>query len=142
VRVAAIVVSWNSAEHLEALLASLEAQDHPDLEVVVIDNASGDASTEVVRAARAAATTHPVRLLVAATNRGFCGGVNDALATVDPRSRRCCSSTPTWCWHRTWCAAASSASSGSPAAAASSPGSCAPCRRPAAGPSSTPPATS
>jgi GT2 family glycosyltransferase len=84
VRVAAIVVSWNSAEHLAALLGSLESQDHPDLEVVVVDNASEDASTAVVRAARAAATTHPVRLLVATTNRGFCGGVNDALATVDP----------------------------------------------------------
>ncbi|MFO7779769.1 MAG: glycosyltransferase family 2 protein [Nitriliruptoraceae bacterium] len=83
-RVAAIVVSWNSAEHLDALLTSLESQDHPDLEVVVVDNASADASVEVVRAARAAASAHPVRLLVATTNRGFCGGVNDALATLDP----------------------------------------------------------
>lgn len=83
-RVAAIVVSWNSAEHLAALLASLASQDHPDLEVVVVDNASVDGSVEVVRAAQATATVHPVRLLLAATNRGFCGGVNDALAALDP----------------------------------------------------------
>ncbi len=83
-RVAAIVVSWNSAGHLQAVLASLESQDHPDLEVVVIDNASTDASTEVVRAAAAAAGAHPVHLLLADTNRGFCGGVNDALATLAP----------------------------------------------------------
>lgn len=81
--VAAVVVSWNSAEHLEGLLGSLGSQDHPDLEVVVVDNASVDASVEVVRAAQATASVHPVRLLVAATNRGFCGGVNDALATLD-----------------------------------------------------------
>jgi len=83
VRVAAVVVSWNSAEHLQPLLASLESQDHPDLEVVVVDNASEDGSAAIVRAARAAADAHPVRLLVAASNRGFCGGVNDALATLE-----------------------------------------------------------
>ncbi len=83
-RVAAIVISWNSAEHLPALLASLEAQEHPDLEVVVVDNASVDASVTAVRQARATAVRHPVRLLRSVTNRGFCGGVNDALATLDP----------------------------------------------------------
>jgi GT2 family glycosyltransferase len=84
VRVAAVVVSWNSGDHLPALLASLEAQEHPDLEVVVVDNASVDASVVAVRHAQAAAVRHPVRLLRSATNRGFCGGVNDALATLDP----------------------------------------------------------
>ena len=83
-RVAAVVVSWNSAAHLPALLASLEAQEHPDLEVVVVDNASVDDSVAVVRRAQATAVRHPVRLLLSATNRGFCGGVNDALATLDP----------------------------------------------------------
>ncbi|TVR26842.1 MAG: glycosyltransferase family 2 protein [Nitriliruptor sp.] len=83
VRVAAIVVSWDSAAHLPALLASLEAQDHPDLEVVVVDNASVDDSVAAVRRAQAAALRHPVRLLLSGTNRGFCGGVNDALATLD-----------------------------------------------------------
>ncbi len=83
-RVAAIVVSWNSADHLPALLASLAAQDHPDLEVVVVDNASVDASVAAVRQAQQAAVRHPVRLLRSTTNRGFCGGVNDALATLAP----------------------------------------------------------
>ena len=81
-RVAAIVVSYHSAAHLGPLLASLEAQDHPDLEVVVLDNASGDGSLEVARAAAAAARAHPVRCLASPINRGFCGGVNDALAVL------------------------------------------------------------
>jgi len=84
VRVAAIVVSWNSADHLPALLASLEGQVHPDLEVVVVDNASADGSVAAVRQAQASAVRHPVRLLPSATNRGFCGGVNDALAALEP----------------------------------------------------------
>lgn len=83
-RVAAIVIAWNSAEQLAPLLESLDAQDHPDLEVVVLDNASGDASVEVARAAAARARTHPVRLLRSGRNRGFCGGVNAALDVVGP----------------------------------------------------------
>ncbi len=82
-RVAAITISWNSADHLAALLDSLEAQDHPDLEVVVLDNASGDDAVEVVRAAAARAVAHPVRLLRSGRNRGFCGGVNAALGFLD-----------------------------------------------------------
>src|SRR6056297_1336924 len=83
-RVAAVVVAWNSVAHLAPLLASLEAQTHPDLEVVVVDNASRDTSVEVVQAAADRAVRHPVRLLGNRTNRGFCGGVNDALAVLDP----------------------------------------------------------
>ena len=82
-RVAAIVIAWNSADHLGPLLDSLDAQDHDDLEVVVLDNASTDASVEVVRAAAARARAHPVRLVRSGHNRGFCGGVNAALRFLD-----------------------------------------------------------
>lgn len=81
-RVAAIVIAWNSADHLGPLLDSLDAQDHDDLEVVVLDNASKDASVEVVRAAAARARAHPVRLVRSGYNRGFCGGVNAALGLL------------------------------------------------------------
>ncbi len=79
-RVAAVVVSWNSAGQLPACLAALTGQTYPAFEVVVVDNASVDASREVVAAAGGRAT--PVRLLARDTNRGFCGGVNDALAEL------------------------------------------------------------
>ena len=82
-RVAAVTIAWNSADHLGPLLASLESQDHPDLEVVVLDNASADGSVEVVRAAAARAVHHPVRLVRSGHNRGFCGGVNAALGFLD-----------------------------------------------------------
>lgn len=82
-RVAAVTIAWNSAHQLGALLASLEAQDHPDLEVVVLDNASGDDSVEVARAAAARAVHHPVRVVRSGHNRGFCGGVNAALDLLD-----------------------------------------------------------
>jgi len=93
VRVTAIVVAWNAAEDLPGCLAALQAQDHPDLEVVVVDNASHDTTPEVIRSAVEVGgagggadldgvVEHPVRAVWNTTNRGFCGGVNDALATI------------------------------------------------------------
>jgi GT2 family glycosyltransferase len=122
VRVAAIVVAWNAAADLPACLDALLAQDHADLEVIVVDNASRDATPEVIRAAVGAtkrgagaatqdgaatedgaaggaaeggrpkggaeggadrAVRHRIGAVWNTTNRGFCGGVNDALATID-----------------------------------------------------------
>jgi len=82
VRVAAIVVGWNSEGELGPLLHSLEAQDHPDLEVVVVDNASVDGTLALADDAVARDGRHPVRLVRNRTNRGFCGGVNDGLAVL------------------------------------------------------------
>jgi GT2 family glycosyltransferase len=87
VRVTAIVVAWNAAADLPGCLDALRAQDHPDLEVVVVDNASRDATPEVIRASLDASAGpgpggHPVRAVWNTTNRGFCGGVNDAMATI------------------------------------------------------------
>jgi GT2 family glycosyltransferase len=48
-RLSVVVVNWNSKDDLEACLASLEAQTHPDLEVIVVDNGSTDGSVERVR---------------------------------------------------------------------------------------------
>lgn len=72
-RVLACVVSWNTASHLPASLASLAAQTHPDLDVVVVDNASADDSAAVARG-------HGVRVVQNATNRGYAGAANQAVA--------------------------------------------------------------
>ncbi|MBW3658431.1 MAG: glycosyltransferase family 2 protein [Actinobacteria bacterium] len=76
-RVAALVINWNGAEHLPACLDALLAQDHPDLEVVVVDNASEDGSREVLRR-----YADRVRVVANDTNRGFAGGVNDGAAAA------------------------------------------------------------
>lgn len=83
VRVAAIVVSWNSAEQLEACLAALDRQDHTPFEVVVVDNASTDASRRILADLAQRPRHHPLHVVHNATNRGFCGGVNDGLAVLD-----------------------------------------------------------
>lgn len=84
-RVTAVVVAWNSAPSLPACLDALDAQDHPDLEVVVVDNASTDATPAVLDRLATSDRRRPVRVVTNPTNRGFAGGVNDALAIAgDP----------------------------------------------------------
>jgi GT2 family glycosyltransferase len=90
--VTALVVTWDSAADIERCLASLDAIDHPALDLVVIDNASADDTVARVEAFRAGARRHPLTLHRMAENLGFCGAVNlgirastaDAILLVNP----------------------------------------------------------
>jgi GT2 family glycosyltransferase len=70
-RLSVVVVNWNSREDLRACLASLRAQSHQDLEVIVVDNGSADGSAVMV-----AAEFEECRLLAGTTNLGFAEGCN------------------------------------------------------------------
>lgn len=72
-KVTACVVSWNSGPQLTGALDSLAAQTHPDLDVVVVDNASSDGSPELARGHR------DVRVVVNEVNRGYAGAANQAV---------------------------------------------------------------
>ena len=48
-RVVAVVVTWNRRDLLVESLAALRAQTHPPAEIVVVDNASTDGTTELLR---------------------------------------------------------------------------------------------
>lgn len=73
-KVTACVVSWNTAEYLPGVLTSLLAQTHPNLDVLVVDNASLDGSDDVVRG------FPDVRLVANQVNRGFAGAANQGVA--------------------------------------------------------------
>jgi len=49
-RVVAVVVSWNRRDLLRESLAAIENQTQPPVEVVVVDNASTDGTSEMLRA--------------------------------------------------------------------------------------------
>lgn len=69
--VSVVVVSWNGRQYLQACLEAATAQDGIDAEVILVDNASTDGTSEFVR------TRFPqVRLVTLAENRGFAGGNN------------------------------------------------------------------
>lgn len=75
-RVAVVLVTYNSAGAIGECLDALRAL--PDLEVVVVDNASSDTTREEVN-------RRGVRLIANPENRGFAAAVNQGVrATVSP----------------------------------------------------------
>ena len=86
-RVTVVVIAWNPGARIDACLDALHAQDHGDVEAIVVDNASGDGTAARV------AERHPWAKLVAnPTNRGFAGAANqgfelgsgEAVMTLNP----------------------------------------------------------
>jgi len=73
-RTAAVVVSWEGGEATRRCVHSLLAQDRPPAEVIVVDNASGEAERAALEWALRDLTR--VRLLPLAENRQFAGGLN------------------------------------------------------------------
>ncbi|MFA5295592.1 MAG: glycosyltransferase family 2 protein [Methanoregulaceae archaeon] len=69
--ISAIVVNYNGAKFLSECLHSLCEQTYPDLEVIVVDNASTDGSDEIVRG-----YAPQVRLVQTGANLGYGGGIN------------------------------------------------------------------
>jgi N-acetylglucosaminyl-diphospho-decaprenol L-rhamnosyltransferase len=68
--VSVVIVNWNAGPALDACLASVADVD-PDAEVIVVDNASTDAST-----ASACARRRNVRVVESGENVGFARGAN------------------------------------------------------------------
>lgn len=80
-QLAVVIVSYNTCDLLQSCLASLERaalpEGAPSMRVVVVDNASGDGSAEMVR------DKFPgVTLLASPENLGYTGGNNAALEVL------------------------------------------------------------
>jgi len=76
-RVSVVIPCFNYARYLPAALGSVLAQDGVDVDVVVVDDASGDDSLEV---AREFADRDPrVRVIAHSENRGHLATANDAV---------------------------------------------------------------
>src|SRR4030095_3855227 len=74
--VSAIVVNWNGGTMLDDCLASLFAQTWPQLEVIVVDNASADGSADRARARYG----DRLRIVQNQRNEGFARGNNQGFA--------------------------------------------------------------
>ncbi len=73
-----IIVTHNSGADIDRCLRALLAQSGASFDVIVVDNASTDASREIVGSFGASVT-----LLAQAENRGFAGGNNIGAAACD-----------------------------------------------------------
>lgn len=69
-RVSVVVVNYRTAEHTLACIAGLRELDAGDLEIICVDNASGDGSVEAL------GSLDGVTLVKAPRNLGFAGGCN------------------------------------------------------------------
>lgn len=69
-----IIPTWNGKDYIEACLNSVLAQDYPNYEVIVVDNASSDGTPD-----RVAEHFPMVTLTRNEQNLGFAGGVNIGL---------------------------------------------------------------
>lgn len=76
-RVSIVIPHWNAKHFLPTCLEALRRQTYPDLEVILVDNASSDGSQAFVREA------YPeVRLIELAQNCGFTGACNAGIAAA------------------------------------------------------------
>jgi GT2 family glycosyltransferase len=75
VRVSITIVTWNSARFIQRCLETVERQEYRDLEVIVVDNGSEDATRALLRASAV-----PSQVLLNADNRGFAAAQNQAIA--------------------------------------------------------------
>jgi N-acetylglucosaminyl-diphospho-decaprenol L-rhamnosyltransferase len=80
VRVAVVVVTYNSAEVLSDCLTSLVDQGVELSAIVVVDNASADASPQIATAASAGLPVHTVAM---GRNAGYAAAINAGIATLD-----------------------------------------------------------
>lgn len=70
-RFSVVIPHWNGKQFLPVCLAALENQTYPDLEIIIVDNASGDGSQAYIK------SQHPsVKLIELPENRGFTGACN------------------------------------------------------------------
>ncbi|MBI3957702.1 MAG: glycosyltransferase [Chloroflexi bacterium] len=72
--VSVVVPVWNGQEYIDSCLTALLAQEYEPIEVIVVDNGSADASTEIVRR-----FVPDISLIENERNLGFAGGVNVGL---------------------------------------------------------------
>jgi glycosyltransferase involved in cell wall biosynthesis len=77
-----ILTSYNHEDVLEDAFASVVAQDHPRLSLIVTDDASTDASVAVIEDLLAR-TGLSARTIFHRANKGLCATLNEALALVD-----------------------------------------------------------
>lgn len=80
--VAICLVTYDSADDLDGCFAAIAAQDHRPLEVVVVDCASADDSVGAARRGELPVEI-PKTIAPLAENRGFAGGMNEALRRTD-----------------------------------------------------------
>ncbi len=70
------IVTYNSERYIQRCLASIAEQNYPDLQVIVVDNASTDSTSSVLAQAQG---QFPCQVVYNRTNTGFAAAQNQAI---------------------------------------------------------------
>lgn len=83
-KVSVIIVNWNGVEHLKKCFPTLAKIDYPNLEIIIVDNASHDDSIKLIKefARKIRAHNVKVKTVINKKNLGFAGGNNAGLKSV------------------------------------------------------------
>ncbi|MDE3250400.1 MAG: glycosyltransferase family 2 protein, partial [Bacteroidota bacterium] len=77
-RVSIVILNWNGLYYLQRFLPSVMATQYANLDIVLADNASTDASVGFVQE-----NFPSIRIIRLEKNLGFAGGYNEALKQVE-----------------------------------------------------------
>jgi GT2 family glycosyltransferase len=83
-KVSLIIVNWDGAMHLKKCFPTLEKIDYPNLEIIIVDNASQDKSIYIIKefTKKMKERKVVVKTVINKKNLGFAGGNNAALPYV------------------------------------------------------------
>lgn len=83
--ISVVVPAYNEEQYLPACLEALQQQTHPrgSYEIIVVDNASTDATTSIARHFGARVVYEPVKGIAHARQRGFEAARGDVIASTD-----------------------------------------------------------
>lgn len=80
IRVAIVVLNWNSYEDTEKCIISLLNQNYSNYSVIVIDNGSTDDSPRKLRSLKNSMSDNRLSVIYNDSNKGFAGGVNTGIS--------------------------------------------------------------
>ncbi|MGY4860082.1 glycosyltransferase family 2 protein [Cryobacterium sp. AP23] len=86
ITVSVVIPVYNDAEFLSTCLRALSQQRRPADEIIVVDNASTDATAAVARAAGVRLIAEPVRGIWPAASAGYDAATGDVIARLDADS--------------------------------------------------------
>ncbi len=91
-KVSIVIPAYNEEQSLPQTLRAALAQDYPDFEVIVVDNASTDKTSDVARSFGVKAVKEGNKGLLHARERGRLEATGDVIANIDAD----CLPDPTW----------------------------------------------
>jgi glycosyltransferase involved in cell wall biosynthesis len=85
-RISVVIPVYNDAEFLSTCLRALSQQRRPADEIIVVDNASTDATAAIARAAGVRLVVEPLRGIWPAASAGYDAATGDVIARLDADS--------------------------------------------------------